>query len=152
MAAFKEAMKQLADNMRAIACPSTFDVIADQLTIRTRTWSGPSGLRGEPPKVDVDLVLLQNYRIGPVSTREILSSGGRYEDGDITVGPITPAWNTGTASGGYSVAQLNPDGSEQIEIIYVITGTHAGEYQLVQAKTWKRFSYFLVLRRRITTP
>lgn len=152
MGAFKESMKQLADNLRALAGPSNFDVIADQLTIRTRTWSGSSGLRGDAPSTDVDVVVAQIYKIQQVSTEEVLSSAGKYEQGDLRVGPITPSWTVGNKSGGYSPAQLNPTGAENVEIIYVIAGTHAGNYQMVADETWKRFSFFVVLRRRFDTP
>lgn len=152
MGAFKESMKQLADNLRALAGPASFDVIADQLTIRSRFW--PSGLRGPltDAHTDTDLVIPQIYKIQQVSTKEIASSGGKYEQGDIKIGPITPAYTTSTGTGGFSAAQLNPNGADGTEIIYVIAGTHGGDYQLLEEQSWKRFSYFLVLRRRYETP
>ena len=152
MGAFKESMKQLADNLRALAGPASFDVIADQLTIRTRVWT--NGYRGPltDPRVDTDLVIPQIYKIQQVSTEEIVSSGGKYEQGDIKIGPITPNYVTSTGTGGFTPLQLNPNGADGTEIIYVIAGTHGGNYQLVEEQSWKRFSYFLVLRRRYETP
>lgn len=152
MSGFSEAMKQVADNLRALQGPNAFDVVPNQLTIRTRTWAG--GMPGaDGGFTDADLVIPANYRIAQVSMREVSSSGGRYREGDLKIGPITPAWTVGSQSGGYTIAQLRPEPtSDGVEILYVITGTEVGDYQLVEGQFDDRFSYFLVIRRRYTTP
>lgn len=154
MGSFREAMKMTCDTLRTIAGPSALDVIADQLTIRTRTWTGgTTGRIGDGTPNDVDLIIPQIYKIQQVSTREIAGSGGRYEVGDIKVGPITPAYSIGGKSGGFTVLQLNPTVTNDLtEIIYIIAGTHSGEYQLLEERSWRRYRYELVLRRRRSTP
>lgn len=146
-------MKQLADGFagRALQGAGGLDVIADQLTIRARVWSG--GAKDVGSASDTDLVIPTIYKISQVTTRLVAQSGGLYEMGDIIAGPITPAWTVGAQSGGFSITQLAPVVSDNsFEIIYVISGAHSGEYQLVEARTFKRFHYDLVLRRRITKP
>ncbi len=137
----------VVDELRALAGPSGFDVRTSQLTVRARTWAG--GRRGLGPATDSDLVLPQIYKIREVKTQEIASSGGLFEMGDVLVGPITP---TDVSGGGFTAAQLAPDGQTGTEIVYVITGDLAGEYSRVELNKSKPFSWFLTLRRRRTTP
>jgi len=137
----------VVDELRALAGPSGFDVRTSQLTVRTRTWAG--GRRGLGPVTDSDLDLAQSYKIREVSTREIASSGGLFEMGDIKVGPITP---TDVSGGGYTEAQLAPEGQTGTEVVYVVTGDLAGEYARVELNKSKPFSWYLTLRRRRTTP
>lgn len=137
----------IVDELRALAGPSGFDVRTSRLTVRTRTWAG--GRRGLGPASDSDLDLAQIYKIREVSTREIASSGGLFEMGDIKVGPITP---TDVSGGGYTAAQLAPEGQTGTEVIYVISGDLAGEYARVELNKSKPFSWYLTLRRRRTTP
>ncbi len=152
-------LKAVADIVRGIAGPSILDQRPAQLTRRLRTWSG--GFRGadavpaQPQFTDVDLVIDQKFRIRQLSTREIANSGGQYEMGDIIVDHITPDFTDPitSAAGGYTEAQLKPTQTENgVELYYVVTGQHAGEYQCVELRSWRAYSYALVLRRRLTTP
>ena len=88
-----------------------------------------------PPYIDNRLELPAVYKARQVTTREIASSGGCYEAGDVKVGPITPAY---TAADG-------------IEIIYELVGAHAGEYSLLGLVSAAPFGWWVVLGRRQTT-
>ena len=143
---FRTAILPVVDEIRSIAGPSMFDIRTTQVTVRTRMWSGARAGVGVP--VDADLVLAPHYKVAQLSAREIASSGGRFELEDLRVGPITP--KEGTA--GYSLAELAPDGANGVEILYVLSGAHEGEYALVQAIKSRPFRYELVLRRRRRTP
>ena len=103
--------------------------------------------------MDADLALPQIYDLAQVKTFDVAGSGGRYEQGDIKIGPITPSFpaTPTTPAGGFTEAQLNPSSVDGTEIIYVIVGQHAGEYQLVELRSLEPDSYFLVVRRRLTT-
>jgi hypothetical protein len=106
------------------------------------------------PFVATSLVLPVIYRVRQVTTREVTSSGGRYEMGDVRVGPITPEFIRDDGStGGFTERQLKPEATDDAtEIIYVLSGAHAGEYALVALESTRAFSWFVVLRRRVTTP
>lgn len=118
----------------------------NQVTIRTRTWTGPSLHQGTSS--DSDLQLPQQYPVRPLTQQEVDGSGGQFETGDILIDHITPSDGMGN---GWTTAQLAPQAaSDNVEIIYVITGDHAGEYSLVAIKTFRSFTNQLVLRRRIT--
>lgn len=144
---FLDDARKLADQARAYASDLT-GIRTNSLTIRTRTWSGERLRQGDP--TDVDLVLPARYPIRYLTSQEIFSADGRYETGDVLVRHITPSDGAGT---GYTPAQLNPTvTSNNVEIIYLLVGEHAGEYTLIECRTFKPFSYELVLRRRTTSP
>lgn len=145
---FRTSLLASIDRIRSISGPTGLDIRTNQLTIRTRTWSG--SVLQEGTATDVDLVLPARYPIRLIKEAEIPASGGEYEAGDITVNHITPSNGAGV---GYTPAQLNPDVTEDnVEVRYIITGSHAGEYKLLDCQTFRPFSYKLVLRRRSNVP
>ncbi len=149
----RDAVKLAFDTARAAFGPLGVDFTPSQLTIRTRTWPGGEvGSEGEPT-VD-DLVLPQQYAIRTLKLREVASSGGKFQMGDVKVGPITPSFPATdfTAAGGYTVAELAPDGAAGVEIVYLLTGPIAGEYALEEIDASKPFGIELVIRRKRTTP
>lgn len=134
----------VADAARTLSGPTGLDIRTNQLTIRTRTWSG-TYLR-DGTATDVDLVLPARYPVRRVSAHEMAASAGVYELGDLSVAHITPFDGV---SVGYTQAQLNPTiTSNKVEVIYVITGSHAGNYSLKECQTYRPFSYRLILTRR----
>ena len=152
-----------ADRIMSIQGPTAFNVASSILTIIQRLWFGgqpgaEGGFQdgGNGPN-NTPLSLNQYYEVAPVSTSQIMGSGGQYEMGDVRMGAITPAFNDRRSIppviGGYSEAQLHPvPTTDNIEIIYSITGKHAGEYQFVALESWDPLGYYLVMRRRITKP
>src|SRR5579859_987393 len=126
-------MLPVFDRLRARTGPAGFDIRPTGLTIITRRWtSGVVGVEPADPSAaaftDTRLELPAVYKVRQVTTREIASSGGRYEAGDVKLGPITPAYTNGDGSqGGVSESQLKPDGDEGSEVLYELTGAHAGE-------------------------
>ena len=143
---FRTDALSIVDAARAIAGPNGLDVRTSKLAIVTRTWSG--GRLGMGTSSDARLELAQIYKIKDVSSKEVAGSGGRYQQEDIRVGPITPAYS----GGGYTPAQLAPTGANGKEILYELTGPNSGLYSLVECCTDSAFHYSLVLRRRRTTP
>jgi len=147
------------ERLRALAGPERFDIRIARVAVVTRTWSG--GYReadpptpGTPRYVDVVLELPPFYDVVQLSTREIASSGGLYEMGDVKVGPITPRFTRADGTiGGFSESDLKPTPTANgVEIIYMLIGAHAGEYQLVELRSLRPFGYDAVLRRREATP
>lgn len=144
-----EDVRKLAEQARAHAY-TVAPVVTNQLTIRQRVWAG-----GRPGMVvegfnDIDLVLPARYPVRHLTQQELNASAGRYEVGDILVDGISPSDGAGS---GYTPEQLAPTiTTDDVELIYVITGDHAGEYSLVEARTFRAFTYQLVLRRRSSTP
>lgn len=137
-----------ANILRGLASRPAIDIYTTSVTIRTRTWTG-GRIRTEQGKFDEDVVITPTPKVREISQREIAGSGGRYEAGDVKVGPLTPA----NSAGGYTAAQLAPTASANgIEIIYVLSGGITGEYMRVDLATDKPFTYTLILRRKRSTP
>ena len=156
MASFRQDMLGVAADLRTLTGPDPgFDVRPYQLTIRTRIWSG--GLRGKGNYVDTNFVVPQIVKMRRLKQEEIANSGGKYEMGDILFEPFTPAYPanalTGQPAGGFTEAQLAPRATANgTEIIYIVTGQHAGEYSLIELRSDKSFRFGLVLRRSRTSP
>lgn len=145
---FRLSLLAMLDAARSIAGPAGLDIRTNFLTIRTRTWSG--SVLGQGTVTDSDLVLKQHYPIRYVTTAEIDQSGGQYEVGDIAVNHITPSNGVGV---GYTPTQLKPVvTADNVELIYLITGAHEGEYAVKTLETYRPFSYRLVLSRSTRTP
>ena len=141
-----DRLRGLADKIRNVATP----VRPITGTVRQRIWPGRIGQPNTNPR-NVDTVLPIRYKVRELSSREISGSGGRYEDGAVKVGPITPPY-VSRGGGGFSAAQLNPTGSEHIEVLYVLTGDKTGEYKLIDLETTNSTSWFMVLNRSRQTP
>lgn len=155
MSTLREAMLRTADVVRGLTAPAIWDYRTVKVTVKRRVWSG--GEAGAGTAVDTVLTdLPQALRITSLSEREIAGSGGRYETGDVKVGPITPTYsNVGGYSGGFTPPQLDPapgTAATGTEIIYFLSGTMAGEYRLLSSDTIGAVSYRMVLRRTRVTP
>lgn len=144
----RTSLLAVVESARSLSGPTFADIRVNQVTIRTRTWSG-SILR-DGTATDSDLVLPPHYPVRLITEQELNASGGQYEVGDILVDHVTPSNGAGV---GYTPEDLRPVvTTDNVEIIYVITGPHAGEYGIIDLRTYRPFTYQLVLRRKITTP
>lgn len=139
---------KIANKLRALPSKPALDIYTTSVTIRTRTNAG-GRIGVDAVKTDVDVVIRPRPKVREVNQREIAGSGGLYQAGDVKVGPITPAHS----GGGYTAAQLAPVTSTNgVEIIYVLSGGVTGEYKRVDLTTDRAFSYWLLLRRKRSTP
>lgn len=142
-----------ANRLRALASSPAIDIYTTSVTIRTRTWTG-GRIGADGGKVDDDLLLTPRPRVREIAQREITGSGGRYQAGDVRVGPITPA-HPNNPGAGYTQEQLAPVLTTQqrgVEIIYVLEGGITGEYMRVDLETDRAFRYTLILRRKRSSP
>lgn len=146
----RTAMLVVIDQVTNVLLPTVLDQCPSQLTIITRTWSG--GAIDQGTASDAKLVLPQKFVFRQVTTREIANSGGRYEAGDLMVEGLIPH-DPANHGVGYTEAQLAPTVSaEGTEIVYSVTGQHAGEYTRGYLVSTDPYEYKLVLSRRRTTP
>lgn len=147
-------MLALKDELIGLRLRDELDQAVHQLTIRTRTWRGGSidaEVASGPAYTDQDLVVPKKYVIRQVTTREVDQSGGRFEMDALRVKGLVPH-DPANGPIGFTPAQLAPKPAPGQEIIYVITGPHAGEYALGELRTDRTYGYELVLTRRNTTP
>lgn len=149
----------IADALRMLSGPSVFDMRPTSVEIVQKTWSG--GRRGNGRSTEIVVLALPNYtKVRQVTSREIASSGGRYEEGDLVIGPITPAYPSlpHGYTEGYTETQLVPRVAGQgQEIIYRMaqqsgaTGI-VGDMYLVEFKRDRVMRFELVVGRLRTTP
>lgn len=149
MSTLRTDMLALKDDLIGLRLPSQLDQAVHQLTIRTRTWAG--GAQDVGPFTDADLVLPKKYRMRQLTTREVETSGGRLEMGDIIFEGLVPN-DPANGSIGFTPAQLQPHIVQGQEVIYIVTGPHNGLYALIELRTSKTYAYAVVLRRRIDQP
>jgi len=100
--------------------PSQLGLRPHSVTVRVRTWTGPRP--GVGTYTDVDTVLTNagyNVKIKPITTQDIVASGGRYASGDFRVGPLTPEH----ATGGTPDSVIDPPRSATArEVFFILEG------------------------------
>lgn len=141
----KATLLRLANRIRA-GHPVAMGLRDTAVTLRRRVW--PGGYRGEGTPVDTDTLIEPAPHVKELTTREISQSGGRFEVGDVRIGPITPKHD----DGGYSKEELSPTATANgTEYFYVLAGPElTGEYAPREVETTKgAVSYFVVAKRRI---
>ena len=144
----RTSLLKTVDKVRAIASKSTIDERTTSVTVRKKTYAG-GRVGAEGGAMTEDLILTPRPKVREVSQREIAGSGGRYQVGDVRVGPITPSYS----GGGYTEAQLAPTvATNGIAVVYVLAGGVSGEYARIDLSTDRSHSWFLVLRRTRSTP
>lgn len=158
---FLDEMRALADEVRSIAGPTQLSgaegmgVRTNEVRIVTRTWA--SGKKQVPLPAtpgtdyidDPSFVLTPRPKVERISSSLVASSGGRYEQTDLIVGPITPAYD-GPPAGGYTPEQLDPAvaaGRKDVEKLWIITGPNEGTYRLIDLRRDRPFRYEAVIRR-----
>lgn len=141
MTTLRDRLNAVAERVRGV--PVALGERPTTVTIRTRTWAGRIG--SDYGYVDTDVVLSPAPKVREVALRELSGSGGRYEAGDVRVGPITPSH----PAGGYAESVLAPAVTTSgVETIYVLAGNISGEFARIDLTTDRSHSWFLVLRKR----
>jgi hypothetical protein len=120
------------------------------VTVRTVVWDGYT--MGKGTGTPTNRVISPKPKVRQVTAREVAASGGLFTLEDLKVGPITPDYVCGNDSGGYSPAQLDPEGGPKTEILYILTGDVDGTYRLIRSEFTKPTGYFLYLRLSARTP
>lgn len=124
----------------------------NKLTIVVRVWHG-TRIGGAGGFTDSKLELVDRPRVKQLTTREIASSGGRYEAGDLRVQHLTPSNGAGV---GYTVEQLAPPiegvAAQRTQVLYLLEGPHRGTYRRIALETTSDVSWHIVLRRTQDAP
>lgn len=134
------------------------DLVPVKIERIVRRWSGGERGRGNPG--DETLCLPRSVGAREVTTREIASSGGRFEMGDVKLGPVRPYFaeeccDTVGAPGGFTKEQLDPRAEDESEeVLYRLTRVHsmgtgmAGSYRLIHLQSDDPLEWTLYVRRR----
>lgn len=167
MGALIPSFRPTLDLVRGV--PNLLGLRPTAVTIETRVWAGgrigrstktvQRQLQLAPPPASGDVQgPTPYYKVRQVTQREIASSGGRYEQGTVVIGPITPYYTRpdGT-TGGFLEADLNPVITSQgTEVVYVLTAVDTvginGEYVLVDLERDSGLHFIVFANRRRVTP
>ena len=113
------------------------------------TWSGALVGDGTPTTVETPVVVDGDKRpkVQQLSSRDIIASGGLYQEQDMRVGPLTPSF----AGGGTTVADFDPPAAgPTTEVVYRLTGPDTPAtgtlYRKVGQRVDRNFRYELILR------
>lgn len=141
--------------------PSGLDILPTNVAIVTRTWTkGRRGAGAPDAYVEAPMQLPQTVTVRHLTTREVASSGGTFEQGDLLVGPIRPPFTDENGQpGGFTEEQIKPEVRTQgVEILWRLMPTRrdgsgiAGDYQLIEFRRDSPFYYEVVIGRERTTP
>lgn len=122
------------------------------VTVRVSTWA-PGSLPGSQgatkAPVDTPLTVYGGARpkVELVSQATIIASGGLYQDQDLRIGPLTPAY--GIASG-VDPAVFDPSAASNVEILFLLVGpglpAGGAWFKKVGQEVTGNFRYSLVVR------
>lgn len=132
------------------------DMRPTSVTIVTQVWAG--GFRGSGSVSSSSVALPPETKVRHVTQQEIAASGGRFEEGDVIVDLIDPAYQGLDGAGGFTEAQLGGATTNQgREVIYRLaqqsgaTGI-VGDYTLHELRRDRNFHMTAIVRRsRVTT-
>ena len=129
------------------------------VVIRVITWkigAVNAAYPGAPgaTKTAVDTPLTVNgarVKVEQLNQKDIIASGGLYQDQDLKIGPITPAFTENALQKGFDPATLDPTTSGANEVLFKITGpnfpTGAWFKKIGQEIVKANFHYFVILRK-----
>jgi hypothetical protein len=156
---FRHALREVVDAIRGI--PDDLDLREYSVAIRVRTWNGSRPGVDSSTATDVDSYFYvdggtHRPRVKQVTQRDIIASGGVYQDQDLRIGPLTPPYPGGAADN-TDVSVLDPAiTSSATEIFFLITGPGMGSngswFKKITMDVTRPFTRTFVVRRTGETP
>jgi hypothetical protein len=127
------------------------------VVMRVVTWSGASVGEGTKTVVDTPLVIQgERVKVRRVEQKDVVASGGRWEDVVYRVGPFTPAFTSAGKypTGGLTPAAFNPaETTTGREVYYKITGPgleSGAWFEKIEQESDRAFSYYFNVRKTAT--
>jgi hypothetical protein len=131
-----------------------WDLRRYDVSVRVNTWA-PGTLPGGPgatkTHVDTPLVVAGGARpkVEQVSQRDVIASGGVYQDLDLRIGPITP--QSAGFPAGVAPSTFDPAiAGSNVEVLFKITGPGfpAGAwFKKVGQQLAANFGFYLIVRK-----
>lgn len=129
------------------------------ILLRVIDWAGGTVGKGAKTTLDTPLVIQGNgatvphrIKVRRITSQDILASGGKYQDGDYRIGPMTPVFvNIFGLTGGNDVNYFNPEKSltTKREFYYRLTGPgmELGKwFKKIDQVVDTNWSYYFTLR------
>lgn len=158
-ATLRDALLPAVDTIRGI--PNALGMRLYGVSIVVRTWSGARP--GLGVYTDAITPIKLNAGASPttvrqVSQKEIVASGGHYQDQDLKIGPITPPY-AGSLKDDDQILQFDPPVMKGVptEILFLVTGpnmaTSGSHFKKIGQDVSRPYHYSLILRKMgVTTP
>ena len=149
----RNALLPAVDALRGV--PGILGLRLFTVTVITQVWSGGRPGLGTPTRAEVGIKVASGtgqVKVVQISQKDIIASGGTYEDIDYMVGPITPPY-TGSTLDDDQIAVFNPPvvSGQPLDVIFRIVGPGTGANGVFCKKigqdVTKNFRYMLRLRR-----
>lgn len=134
------------------------------ILMRVVQWTNTDelGTVGEGTKTVTDTNLTiqgRRIKVRRIEQKDVIASGGKWEDVDYRVGPITPTYDDAIEGAvGHDVEYFNPpepvDGSRQ-EVYYRLTGPGMEDGQWfvkIGQEVDRNWSYYWILRKTSANP
>lgn len=88
-------------------------------------------------------------KVAQLTQKEVVASGGRYQDQDLRIGPLTPSWTTGE---GTLISDFDPPITEHgMQILFRLKGpglpVDGSFYRKVGQEVTSNFRYSVVVRK-----
>ena len=128
------------------------------VVMRVVTWTGQSVGEGTKATVDTPLLIQgERVKVRRVEQKDVVASGGTWEDVVYRVGPFTPSFTAASGpftTGGLEPPAFNPaDSSDTREVYYKISGpgfTDGAWFQKISQESDRSFSYYFNVRKTAT--
>lgn len=151
-----EAQKPVMEGLRVLLADlgsRKYDVV-----LRVIDWSG--GTAGDGTKTVTDTPLLiqgRRVKVRRVSQKDVLASGGQYEDIDYRIGPFTPTFSGAIGpiqNGGLDPSAFDPTTTAAArEFYFRITGPGIEDgawFTKIAQETDRNWSYYFTVRKTAT--
>lgn len=119
--------------------------------LRTIAWSGARSGLGTATTTTTELTVQGTKRpkVKQLSAKDVIASGGAFEDTVFEIGPFTPPF----AGGGTATTSLNPAmGSTPTEVYYIVVGpgtpTNGWLCERMSDKLDSPFRYMVTVRKK----
>lgn len=130
-----------------------FDVV-----LRVVDWSGSTVGEGTPTRTDTPLVIQgRRVKVRRVAQKDVLASGGQFEDVDYRIGPFTPTFSGAIGpiqSGGLDPRAFDPEASgSSREFYFKITGPGLDDgawFKKIAQEIERNWSYYFTVRKTAT--
>lgn len=153
----RDSLLPAVDAIRGI--PGLLGLRLYTVTITARQWTGArvgTGTSSDTTtglKIDLGAYPVK-FRI--LTNKEVVSSGGLYQDQDAEVGPITPPY-TGSTQDNDAIAVFDPPpGSNPVEVFFNVIGpgyaSPGAWFEKVSHRVDQSFRYTFVLRKTAWRP
>lgn len=143
---FRTDILEAVEDVRSV--PGELDIRQYRVFVSVQTWSGARPGLGTATTTETELLVSGHPpRVKPMTTKDVVASGGLYTASDLKVGPFTPP----NAKGGTDPSIYNPNTSNSpTAITFRVSGPglpSAGiRCERINDDTYGNFSHYLILR------